>query len=60
MTTTDLTLTIDQWKGIGEVGEVATPVDYTDGNNDAGDLITLTAPMTEDAAFFKIKASFGD
>ena len=63
MTTTDLTLTTDQWKGIGEVGEVATKAAGDDAekvSTEANELITLKTPMTGNAAFFKIKASVGN
>ena len=63
MTTTDLTLTTDQWKGIGEVGKVATKAAGDDAekvSTEANKLITLKTPMTGNAAFFKIKASVGN
>ena len=60
MTTDDLTLTEDQWKGLGT--GAATPVDFEAASAvsaSAGELITLKAPMDDPVAFFKIRASFG-
>lgn len=57
MVSTDLTLTEDQWKGVGTGAATAATGDGTATSSAAGELITLKVPISGNAAFFKIKAS---
>ena len=58
-------LTEDQWKGVAASGN-AVPVEGASKTSSAAtsetntELITLTAPMTDDVKFFKIRASLPD
>ncbi len=57
MVSTDLTLTEDQWKGVGPGAATAATGDGTATSTAADELITLKVPISGNAAFFKIKAS---
>jgi len=57
MVSTDLTLTEEQWKGVGTGAATAATGDGTATSSATGELITLKVPISGNAAFFKIKAS---
>lgn len=57
MVSTDLTLTEEQWKGVGTGAATAATGDGTATSSAVGELITLKVPISGNAAFFKIKAS---
>ena len=57
MVSSDLTLTEEQWKGVGTGAATAATGDGTATSSATGELITLKVPISGNAAFFKIKAS---